>query len=324
MKVKKLKDPDKKIYSRVFIEKSNGEKETFGVTSEREELTLEEVSRIISVSEKQIYKNFNKYKSKLEEYNLVAEGKGKKRKFFKNLKYETKEKIAYKLLVDFLKNECGFDLRTNFNKLIHYIYLVFLNSIDSNFKYKNNDFEKIIGLSEKQLIKYRNKLTEVNIMKLKKFSKGIYMYLDESNEFKECNSELYDSFNMCILNECKNLFKSKYTVDLTNSKDYKKAKDIITDDFDFSSIELFFDIKLQKDKKVVKELLTKNNLFYSKEYENFYKIAFFEVSKAWEKEFGIKHVKFFPNHVLQEYILKDKEIIEIIVNAYSYIKSTIE
>lgn len=52
MKVKKLKDPDKKIYSRVFILKSNGEKETFGVISEREELTVQRKKTELSPSQK--------------------------------------------------------------------------------------------------------------------------------------------------------------------------------------------------------------------------------------------------------------------------------
>ena len=52
----------------------------------------------------------------------------------------------------------------------------------------------------------------------------------------------------------------------------------------------------------------------------FYKIAFFEVSKQWQEELGIKHVKFFPNHMLTDSIAKDMTFIDMIVNAYVHIK----
>lgn len=285
---------------------------------ELKELKLEEVSKITGISENQLYNNFSKYIQRLEEYSISYEGKGKKRRFFKSI-CDSQERIAYEILTEFLMQECNFSPRTNFIKLIHYMYLVLLNSIDEDYKYSNYHFEDYIGISEKQLIKYRRKLTEANVMKPKKVSKGIYMYLDLNNEYQECDIDLYNSFNQCILNECKNLFKSKYTVDLTNQSDYKKAKDIITNDFDFSAIDLNLDIKKPKDEKVIKELLTKNDLFRSNEYERFYKIAFYEVSKAWEIEFGIKHIKFFPNHILDESVSKDNTMISLITNAYSYI-----
>ena len=47
------------------------------------EITLTEVSELIGVSEKQINKNFKRYMPKLEKYNILFEGKGKNRKFYK-------------------------------------------------------------------------------------------------------------------------------------------------------------------------------------------------------------------------------------------------
>ena len=53
----------------------------------------------------------------------------------------------------------------------------------------------------------------------------------------------------------------------------------------------------------------------------YYKIAYYEVSKSWQEELGIVNVKFYANHMLSDFIVKDAEFIEIIKNAYNYIKN---
>jgi hypothetical protein len=71
-------------------------------------------------------------------------------------------------------------------------------------------------------------------------------------------------------------------------------------------------------KEVVKDETTNITMLNKESILRFYKIAFFEVSKRWQEELGIKHVKFFPNHMLADSITKDMTFIDIIVNAYVY------
>ena len=73
-------------------------------------------------------------------------------------------------------------------------------------------------------------------------------------------------------------------------------------------------------KEVVKDKTTNITMLNKGSILRFYKIAFFEVSKQWQEELGIKHVKFFPNHMLADSIAKDMTFIDMIVNAYVHIK----
>lgn len=72
-------------------------------------------------------------------------------------------------------------------------------------------------------------------------------------------------------------------------------------------------------KDVVRDKIT--NIHMNSKYNilKFYKIAFFEVSKQWQEEFGIKHVKFFPNYCLSNKVKNDTVFIKMIVNDYIYI-----
>ena len=97
-----------------------------------------------------------------------------------------------------------------------------------------------------------------------------------------------------------------YIVNLKNSKDYQKAKDIITSDFDFEDLqETLINISSSELKnEIVKDKVTNVTMNDNDNISRFYKIAFYEVSKAWQEECGIKHVKFFPNHMLADFIAK--------------------
>ena len=233
---------------------------------------------------------------------------------------EDKNKIAYDILRELLINECNFDTRTNFKKLIHYIYLVLLNSIDEEYYYNNLSYMYNIGIAKSNLIHYRSKLTEAGIMKPKKFSKGIYAYLDTEGNYTKCDVDLYDNFNRCVIVEAKRLFKESYLVNLTDYKDYQRAKDIITNDFDiedlYANLESISSVELKKE--LLKDSTT--NLFLNEDdnINRFYKIAFYEVSKTWEEELGIKHIKFFPNHMLSDFITKNMDMVTMITEAYTY------
>lgn len=284
-------------------------------------LTVKEVAEILGVSENTVFKQWAKCKDKAQVLGIIKEGRGKKATYIQQVS-DDKNKIAFEVLREFLIHECNFNTRTDFNKLIHYLYLVLLNTVDKSYYYSNLGYMYNIGIAEKNLIHYRKKLTEAKIMKSKKASKGVYAYLDTEGNYNICDVNLYDNFNKCIISECEKLLSASYTVDLTKANDYKKAKDIITSDFDIEELQsnlLNLSIKLQKEitKDTVMSLSFKDDIDLSR----FYKIAFYEVSKAWQKEFNIQHIKFFPNHMLSDFIIRDIDFIELIVNAYNYIKN---
>jgi hypothetical protein len=283
------------------------------------ELTLEEVSEIVGISEATLLKNWKRCEPRAKELGITKEGKGKKAQYFQTID-EDPNKIAYDILREYLINECGFDTRTDFKKLAKYIYLVLLNTVDSK-RYRNAKYMEEVDIAEKNLINYRRKLTQCGVMKPKHICKGTYAYMDMDNIYNLCDEELHDSFTRSIISMAEKLLEESYNIDLTNFEDYQKAKDIITSDFDVSDLMdkllSVSDNGVRKD--ILKDQTTNNTLKIDKEsILRLYKIAFFEVSKQWQEVFKIKHVKFFPNHMLVNSIAKDNTFIEMIVNAYAY------
>lgn len=290
----------------------------------KKEITSKEASEILGVSENTVLKNWNKCKDKaLLQFGIVKEGRGSKAKYIQTMS-EDNNKMAYDILREFLINECNFDTRTDFKKLINYIYLVLLNTRDKEYTYKNIGYIENIGVSEKKLIHYRKKLTEAGIMKDKSISKGIYAYLDTDGVYHQCNNnELYDNFNKCVVNEAKNLLKGSYILDLTQSTDYQKAKDIIELDFDIEEIkEGIQNLSYEQQKQYIRDIASNITFKYDIEDINrFYKIAYFEVSKQWQEDLNIINVKFYPNHMLNDFIINDNDFVKIIENAYNYIQN---
>lgn len=287
------------------------------------ELTITEVAEILGISESTVLKNWNKCKSKAELLGIEKVGRGSKAIYIQRIS-ENKNKIAFEILREFLINECKFNTRTDFKKLTHYIYLVLLNTVDKEYYYNNLNYMNEIGIAKSNLIEYRKKLTDANIMKPKKVSKGVYAYLDMNNNYQICDIDLYDSFNRCIISEAERLLNESYKVDLTKEDEYNKAKDIIVNDFDVEELyNNLTNLPSKLKKELIKDTATNLNFNDDMSISRFYKIAFYEVSKVWQEEFSIKHIKFFPNHILSDFIIKDMEFIEIIVNAYNYINDEV-
>lgn len=284
------------------------------------ELTLKEVSGILGVSETTILKNWNKCKDKALQFGIVKEGRGRNSIYIQTITDDT-NKIAFDILREMLINECKFDIRTDFTKVIHYIYLVLLNTIDEDYCYKNIDYTNIIGVSEKRLIEYRKKLTEGGVMQPKSTSKGIYAYLDTDGVQNKCDVELYDTFNKCIENEGKRLLKESYILDMTQNKDYQKAKDIISIDVDIDEIEnIFKNLNIKDKKEFLKD--TVDNITFKDKLEDiskYYRLAYYETSKQWQNDLGIVNVKFYPKHLLSDYIKNDMQFVAMIAKAYAYI-----
>lgn len=286
------------------------------------DLTLKEVSEILGVSETTVSKNWNKCKDKALQLGIVKEGRGKNSTYIQTIS-EDNNKIAYDILREFLINECKFNIRTDFNKLIHYIYLVLLNTVDEEYSYNNIDYTNIIGVAEKNLIEYRKKLTECGVIKPKKVSKGVYAYLDTDGAYNKCDMELYDTFNKCIENEAKRLLKESYILDMTQNTDYQKAKDIISINVDIDEIEnILKNLNINDKKEFLKD--TVDNITFKDKLEDiskYYRLAYYEVSKSWKDDLGIINVKFYPNHMLNDNIKNDMQFIEMITKAYAYIKN---
>lgn len=284
------------------------------------ELTLKEVSGILGVSEDTVFKQWAKCKDKALQFGIVKEGRGKNCVYIQTISDDT-NKIAFDILREMLINECKFNIRTDFTKVIHYIYLVLLNTIDEDYCYKNIDYTNIIGVAEKNLIEYRKKLTQCGVMQPKSTSKGIYAYLDTDGVYNKCDVELYDTFNKCIENEGRRLLKESYILDMTQNKDYQKAKDIISIDVDIDEIEnIFKNLNIKDKKEFLKD--TVDNITFKDKLEDiskYYRLAYYEVSKQWQNDLGIVNVKFYPNHLLNDYIKNDMQFVAMIAKAYAYI-----
>ena len=284
------------------------------------ELTLTEVSGILGVSETTVLKNWNKCKDKALQFGIIKEGRGKNCVYIQTISDDT-NKIAFDILREMLINECKFNSKTDFTKVIHYIYLVLLNTIDEDYCYKNIDYTNIIGVAERNLIEYRKKLTQCGVMQPKSTSKGIYAYLDTDGVYNKCDVELYDTFNKCIENEARRLLKESYILDMTQNKDYQKAKDIISIDVDIDEIEnIFKNLNIKDKKEFLKD--TVDNITFKDKLEDiskYYRLAYYEVSKQWQNDLGIVNVKFYPNHLLNDYIKNDMQFVAMIAKAYAYI-----
>ena len=287
------------------------------------ELTLKEVSEILGVSETTVSKSWNKCKDKALQFGITKEGRGRNSIYIQTISDDT-NKIAFDILREMLINECKFSSKTDFTKVIHYIYLVLLNTIDEDYCYKNIDYTNIIGVSEKRLIEYRKKLTQCGVMQPKSTSKGIYAYLDTDGVYNKCDVELvelYDTFNKCIENEARRLLKESYILDMTQNKDYQKAKDIISIDVDIDEIEnIFKNLNIKDKKEFLKD--TVDNITFKDKLEDiskYYRLAYYEVSKQWQNDLGIVNVKFYPKHLLNDYIKNDMQFVAMIAKAYAYI-----
>ena len=284
------------------------------------ELTLKEVSGILGVSEDTVFKQWAKCKDKALQFGIVKEGRGRNSIYIQTISDDT-NKIAFDILREMLINECKFNSRTDFNKLIHYIYLVLLNTIDEEYCYNNIDYTNIIGVAERNLIEYRKKLTQCGVMQPKSTSKGIYAYLDTDGVYNKCDVELYDTFNKCIENEARRLLKESYILDMTQNKDYQKAKDIISIDVDIDEIEnIFKNLNIKDKKEFLKD--TVDNITFKDKLEDiskYYRLAYYEVSKQWQNDLEIVNVKFYPNHLINDYIKNDMQFVAMIAKAYAYI-----
>ena len=284
------------------------------------ELTLKEVSGILGVSEDTVFKQWAKCKDKALQFGIVKEGRGRNSIYIQTISDDT-NKIAFDILREMLINECKFNSRTDFNKLIHYIYLVLLNTIDEEYCYNNIDYTNIIGVAERNLIEYRKKLTQCGVMQPKSTSKGIYAYLDTDGVYNKCDVELYDTFNKCIENEGRRLLKESYILDMTQNKDYQKAKDIISIDVDIDEIEnIFKNLNIKDKKEFLKD--TVDNITFKDKLEDiskYYRLAYYEVSKQWQNDLEIVNVKFYPNHLINDYIKNDMQFVAMIAKAYAYI-----
>ena len=115
------------------------------------ELTLEEVANKLNVSVKTVVTNWNKQRAKADALGIVKIGIGKNAKYI-CVDPTTKEQITYECLREYLIQECKFDIRTDFKKLIHYIYLVLLNTIDEEYHYNNLGYIQQLGISQRNLI----------------------------------------------------------------------------------------------------------------------------------------------------------------------------
>ncbi|AUN14699.1 hypothetical protein [Paraclostridium sordellii] len=93
-----------------------------------------------------------------------------------------------------LIQEYGFNTRTDFNRVIKYLYYVMINTRDKNKFYFNYDYVSLVGVDESNLINYFKKLSGENALIRKDLMEGKFMYLNLDNEYVECDKRLAEEF----------------------------------------------------------------------------------------------------------------------------------
>lgn len=149
-------------------------------------ITLTEISNLLGVSEGQLLKNWKKYSSKLDEYGITKEGRGKKATYYiKDKEQQLDDKniyqLAYMILQDVFKQK-------DIKNILKFLEIIMCNT--TRF-YTNKDYSNILGLSEKTIELYRKILRENDIICTNETSHQKYFGVMLSGEHIEISQDDY-------------------------------------------------------------------------------------------------------------------------------------
>lgn len=194
------------------------------------EISIEEVSELIGVSESQINKNFKQYIPKLEKLNILFEGKGKKRKFY-TIKTDiiNEYKAAYDNFNQIVYEGWKFNRRIDIDKLIHFMAIILSNQENySDTSILNHDtIADMVGLEHKTIAKYKKKLVENGIIMPRHLSKTLTYVTKLECKLPSIISELIPNPNNKIMqNPCDDNFEYEIKLkigDIINQKYEEKV-----------------------------------------------------------------------------------------------------
>ncbi len=283
------------------------------------EISKTEVSELIGISENQLYKNFKRYEKRLEEYNILYEGKGKDRKFYKVESDipTSREKLAYDIFKEITYNEWKFNRRTNIDKLLYYMGLILSKQKSESdvSVLSTKEIARQMKVSESTIRKYKKILVNNNVFKPSNLSKMVTYISTEDREFNTRTSVLIP-----YADNTDDRFK--YRIKIVNGEpDYQFAEEKILvdnelmDTFNKLVIEIAnrANMKNQSDYNRVKSMF--KNGEKSLNVNMHHKYLDFDYFK---RELGITKLWSVYKTEYEPAFMKEHIILDIIANAFNY------
>lgn len=291
------------------------------------ELTINEVSEIVGISESTLYNKFKGCISKLEQYGITYEGKGKKRKFYKIVKDITSnEQIAYETFEQIAYNAWGFNRQTNINKLLHYMAIILKNQTipDDEGILSNDDISNIINIDIETIRKYRTKLVDNEIIKPKKFSKRVTYATLQNKVFPTFTNELIPNENNKLnkMDQDKKDDNFKYSVKLIVGEPFvQEYQDKVLIDNDIydsyirecKTVANTRDVRIKSDREVLKKII-----FTNQDSISIDKKSMITAFNTFKKELGYEKLWQVYKTEYTHKIMDDVVLLDIIVKAFRY------
>lgn len=156
------------------------------------EITLQEISCLIGVSENQLLKNWKRYSIRLDELGISKEGRGQKAKYFVTKSDEDNlYKLAYSTLQDILEMK-------DIKNILKFLEIVICNK--DNF-YTNKDYSELVGVSERAIKGYRKLLRDLEIILPNEYCHQKYYAVNRHGEHIEISQDEYTNIEKAITNE---------------------------------------------------------------------------------------------------------------------------
>lgn len=292
------------------------------------EITINEVAETIGVSENTLYKNFKICIPKLEQYGILYEGKGKKRKFYKIQKdIISNENIAYEIFEQIVYNAWGFDRRIDIFKLLHFMSVILITqTIEGHTSIlSNKQLANIVNIDEKTIRSYKEKLIENEVIMPSNLSKVVtYASLLET-EIPTITSELRPNINNRFnsINQEAKRDNFNYSIKLVvgdTIKQEAKNKIVVPNDiFDSylnacKTIANTKNLRNKYDYEEVENLILDNKKeFKITEIDKYIAFQNFKKELGIDKLYQVYKTEYSPN------FMKDTVLLDIIVKSFKYI-----
>ena len=292
------------------------------------EITINEVAETIGVSENTLYKNFKICIPKLEQYGILYEGKGKKRKFYKIQKdIISNENIAYEIFEQIVYNAWGFDRRIDIFKLLHFMSVILITqTIEGHTSIlTNKQLANIVDIDEKTIRSYKEKLIENGIIMPSNLSKVVtYASLLET-EIPTITSKLRPNINNRFnsINQDPKRDNFNYSIKLVvgdTIKQEAKNKIVVPNDiFDsyLNACKIIANTKNLKNKYDYQEvenlILDNKKEFKITEIDKYIAFQDFKRELGIDKLYQVYKTEYSPN------FMKDTVLLDIIVKSFKYI-----
>lgn len=292
------------------------------------EITINEVAETIGVSENTLYKNFKICIPKLEQYGILYEGKGKKRKFYKIQKdIISNENIAYEIFEQIVYNAWGFDRRIDIFKLLHFMSVILITqTIEGHTSIlSNKQLANIVNIDEKTIRSYKEKLIENEVIMPSNLSKVVtYASLLET-EIPTITSELRPNINNRFnsINQDPKRDNFNYSIKLVvgdTIKQEAKNKIVVPNDiFDSylnacKTIANTKNLRNKYDYEEVENLILDNKKeFKITEIDKYIAFQNFKKELGIDKLYQVYKTEYSPN------FMKDTVLLDIIVKSFKYI-----